>query len=474
VLSAYQYTNRGQTDVLAAKFRPAGALVYSTYLGGSGADSGKSIALDAAGNAYLAGNTFSSDFPAVAAFQPASGGNQDAFVAKLSAAGNSLIYRTYLGGSGGTFNQPESGMGIAVDASGNVYVAGVTSSTNFPLANAMQSVHTGSSTDAFVAKLNAGGTGLVYSTYLGGSSIDWANAIAVDSSGSAYLTGASTDFPLAQALQASNAGGYDVFLTQLAPDGSLLLRSTYLGGGSNDVANVLVIDLSEAVVLGGQTTSGDFPVKGGVQRLNRRAFDAFVARIIPDPVYQGYFDGCDCGNLAGWAWNRSDPYTAASVDIYDGATLLATVPATAFRPDLLTAGMGDGNHGLIYSVPLSLKDGQHHTVHLKHSATGGALGNSPFSLTCALPAPTVYIDSPVPNSLVSGAVVISGWAVNSTPPLEPQSAKWKYSWTASRQVTRLTVPTAPTSVRCFPEERDASMSGGFFSWIPLLLPSVPI
>src|SRR5438874_1208469 len=179
----------------------------------------------------------------------------DAFVTKLNASGSALLYSTYLGG-----NSEDDGNGIAVDAAGSAYVAGLTTSTDFPTANPLQSKNAGSS-DVFVAKLNASGSALIYSTYLGGSSSDFAFGIAVDSSGNAYVTGhtASTDFPTANPLQSKNAGSSDVFVAKLNASGSALIYSTYLGGSSSDFAFGIAVDSSGNAYVTGQTASTDFP-----------------------------------------------------------------------------------------------------------------------------------------------------------------------------------------------------------------------
>jgi len=194
----------GYLDAFVAKLNAAGsALVYSTYLGGSGEDRGDSVAVDSSGNVYVAGFTLSTNFPTASPLQATyRGGVTDAFVAKLNAAGSALVYSTYLGGSG-----EDNSTGIAVDPSGNAYVTGVTTSTNFPTASPLQATGGGSYTDAFVSKLNAAGSALVYSTYLGGGSGDYGQGIAVDSSGNAYVTGvtASTNFPTVNPLQASGS-----------------------------------------------------------------------------------------------------------------------------------------------------------------------------------------------------------------------------------------------------------------------------
>ncbi len=183
-------------------------LVYSTYIGGSGGDQGLHIALDSSNNAYVVGLTTSTNFPTANPIQAANGGivgSLDAFVTKLNAAGNALVYSTYLGGDGN-----DQGRGIAVDSSGNAYVTGVTNSTNFPTANAFDSTIGGNGDDAFVTKLNAAGNALVYSTYLGGDdSAEFGQAITVDSSGNAYVTGNtfSNDFPTVNPIQATEGGG---------------------------------------------------------------------------------------------------------------------------------------------------------------------------------------------------------------------------------------------------------------------------
>ena len=187
------------------KLNAAGsALIYSTYLGGMlGPQAGFGIAVDSVGNAYLTGYTFAPDFPAVNALQPQNGGRNDAFVTKLNSTGSGLIYSTYLGGS-----RSDIGASIAADSAGNAFVTGVTTSRDFPRANALQQNHGGGADDAFVAKINATGSAFIYSTYLGGGLDDFGSGIAVDAGGNAYVTGNTTsvDFPIQNALQASFSG----------------------------------------------------------------------------------------------------------------------------------------------------------------------------------------------------------------------------------------------------------------------------
>ena len=272
-----QGTWGGSGDAFLTKLDATGsALVYSTYLGGNGIDQGNGIALDPAGNAYVVGTTNSTNFPTVNPFQAAKGAQDDAFVAKINPAGSAWVYATYLGG-----NNEDQGNGIAVDASGNAYVTGYTASTNFPVQSAFRGSNTGV-VDAFVTKLNPAGSALVYSTYLGGSALDYGTAIAVDSSGSAYVTGivTSDDFPLANPIDAT-LGSHavdDVFVTKFNPSGSGLVYSTYLGGASGDDAYAIALDQAGNAYITGRTNSSDFPLVNPIQ-ITRVAFDMFVTEI---------------------------------------------------------------------------------------------------------------------------------------------------------------------------------------------------
>jgi hypothetical protein len=275
MVGAIQGTWGGSGDVFVTKLNATGsALVYSTYLGGNAIDDGRGIAVDPAGNAYVVGITFSTNFPTVNPFQAAKGLQQDAFVAKINPTGTAWVYATYLGG-----NAVDEGYGIAADASGNAYVTGYTGSTNFPLQSPYRSSNA-ASVDAFVTKLNPAGSALVYSTYLGGSATDYGTAIAVDSSGSAYVTGIvdSTDFPVVNPMQVHLAGADDVFVTKFNPSGSALVYSTYLGGGSVDDAYALALDQAGNAYVTGRTNSVDFPLTNPIQT-TLYAFDMFVTEL---------------------------------------------------------------------------------------------------------------------------------------------------------------------------------------------------
>jgi hypothetical protein len=251
-------------------------LVYSTYLGGGGLDIASSIEVDSAGNAYITGTTFSTNFPTANPIQGAKGATEDAFVTKLNAAGSSLVYSTYLGG-----NQSDGGSGIAVDSAGNAYVTGYTGSTNFPTANAIQGAK-GGDLDAFVTKLNTTGSALVYSTYLGGGAGDLGNGIAIDSAGNAYVTGetASINFPIANAIQATYGGNpFDAFVTKLNAAGSALVYSTYLGGENVDDGLDIAVDSASNAYVTGFTRSNSFPVANAIQGTTGSGNDAFVTKL---------------------------------------------------------------------------------------------------------------------------------------------------------------------------------------------------
>ena len=283
----------GNEDAFVAKLNPEGsALVYSTYLGGSGSEGevgklGSGIAVDTKGNAYVTGSTSSTDFPTKNPLQPTYGGrNYDAFVAKLNPEGSFLIYSTYLGGS-----LSDYGSGIAVDAKDNAYVTGLTNSTNFPTKNPLQPTLGGEPGNAFVAKLNPEGSFLIYSTYLGGSRGDYGQSIAVDAKGNVYVTGttSSTDFPTKNPLQPPfDRYNTDAFVAKLNPEGSALVYSTHLGGGRFDFGYAIAVDTKANAYVTGSTSSTDFLTKNPLQPTfsgsfqgGNTPFNAFVTKITP-------------------------------------------------------------------------------------------------------------------------------------------------------------------------------------------------
>jgi hypothetical protein len=324
---AFQTVGSGHNVVFVAKLNAAGSgLAYSTYLTGGAeeGDYGEGIAVDATGNAYVTGTTFSSNFPTQGPIQPTNHcpaaiyNYSNAFVTKLNPSGTGLVYSTYLGGSCSSkaIGQllGDIGMHIAVDSSGDAYVAGIAYSTDFPVTEgAFQTVNNAAAlgqSNAFVSKLNAAGSALIYSTYLGGSGIspafatayagDFGYGIAIDPSGHAYVAGTaySTDFPVTpSALQITNKGAANVaangFVTKLNSAGSALAYSTYLGGsgvssgspsslGSGDGVASIAIDTSGDSYLTGGASSSNFPLTAGAfQKVNNGAAngDAFVTKL---------------------------------------------------------------------------------------------------------------------------------------------------------------------------------------------------
>jgi hypothetical protein len=290
---ALQTTKGGGTsnieDAIVFKLNPAGSsLVFSTFLGGDQLDWGEGIALDNQSNVYVTGMTMSTVFPTTEnAFDTVPDGNGDVFVSKISADGSQLLYSTYLGGA-----LQEYGFDIALDADNNAYIAGRTQSQNFPTTSgAYQTSHKGGTMEAFVTKLNATGTGLIYSTYLGGSGWDFGHGIALDSAGNAYVTGgtASFDFPSVNAFQASNNGplvvGGDAFAAKFNSSGSSILYSTFLGGSGTDEGHSITLDSTGKIYVAGLTHSYDFPTSNPLQDqlcqgcTNVNSADAFVTVI---------------------------------------------------------------------------------------------------------------------------------------------------------------------------------------------------
>jgi hypothetical protein len=275
----------GTSNAFVAKLDPTGTtLLYSTYLGGEGFDRGNGIAVDGTGSVYIVGKTNSRKFPITpGAFEDTFRGPEfDAFVTKLSPAGDRLSYSTYVGG-----DDNDSGIAIAVDANGNAYITGGTKSNDFPVTQtAFQGANNGG-TNAYITELNATGTDVIYSTFLGGSFTDRGNAIAVDSSGFVYVAGHtnSNDFPVMNALQAVYGGGLDNgFMAKLNPQASgvdSLVFCTYLGGSGSDRALGLSVDSLGNIYVAGETSSAaDFPLVNALQPIyGGGASNGFVAKI---------------------------------------------------------------------------------------------------------------------------------------------------------------------------------------------------
>ncbi len=293
--------NGGGADAFVAKVNAAGtALVYCGYIGGDDDDVGSGIAVDGSGNAYVTGFTASTQgtFPVtVGPDLTHNGGLYDAFVAKVNAAGTALTYCGYIGG-----NDDDEAYGIAVDGSGNAYVTGLTASTQatFPVTVGPDLTHNGGFADAFVAKVNATGTALVYCGYIGGSGGDYGTGIAVDSSANAYVIGVTTSsqdtFPVTVGPDLTYNGGSDAFVAKVSAAGTALVYAGYIGGNSDDIGQGIAVDSSGNAYVTGYTQSSQdtFPVTIGPDLTYNGGSDAFVAKVSAAGtalIYCGYIGG---------------------------------------------------------------------------------------------------------------------------------------------------------------------------------------
>ena len=277
---SYDDTHNGDWDVFVVKLNPGGSnLVYATFLGGSDRDEGHGIAVDGSGNAYVTGHTSSSNFPTTSGSYDTSYSHAqyDAFVAKLNPSGNSLVYSTFLGNYGWT-----EGRDIAVDSNGNAYITGYYAGSNYPTTPGSYDPSYNGDGDAFVTKLNASGSGLMYSTFLGGSGMDGGHSITVDSSGNAYVTGEteSSNFPtISGSYDTSHNGGADVFVVKLNASGNGLMYATFIGGGGQDRGNGIAVDSGGNAYVTGSTTSSNFPAGPGHDPSYNGSEDAFVVKL---------------------------------------------------------------------------------------------------------------------------------------------------------------------------------------------------
>jgi hypothetical protein len=347
-------------DAFVTELDPEGqALVFSTFLGGTGADKGLAIAVGTPGGIYVTGSTTSTDFPTQNPFQPScSGGctDSDAFITEVNTGGGSLAYSTYLGGTG-----TDKGNGIAVDGSGDAFVVGSTGSSNFPVSSPYQSTCGGCAnglTAAFVTMFDPAGTALTYSTFLSGTQYpsgaagDSAFSVALDAAGDAYVAGSttSTNFPTVNAFQSSCAGGCsasDAFVTEFNPSGSALNYSTYLGGSGADQAFGIAVDSVGNAFVTGQTSSIDFPTpnqnyvfQSGCKGCPN-GHDAFVAEVsVPGNglVFSSYLGGTTSQTGAGIAVNTA----ANGTNTGDQAVIVGWTTSSNFP---VTTGSFQGTFG---------------------------------------------------------------------------------------------------------------------------------
>lgn len=337
-LNAYDDSYNGGFfgDAFVAKISHDGSsLVFCTYLGGIYSDGATAIAVDKDDNVYITGSTDSFDFPTTNnAYQSAfAGGITDAFVAKFSSNGE-LLYSTYLGGS--TPNQYDGGVDIQVDSSEHFYIAGYTSSSDFPTINAYDDTYNMGENpyyDAFVTKFSPDGTILLFSTYLGGTNTDCAYGLEIDKQETVYITGVtwSSDFPVVDSYDGVLNGSMDIFITRLCSTGESVIYSTYIGGSEDETGFDIALDKKGAIYVTGSTCSVDFPVVNAYDAILNdgysSTYDAFVTKLTPDGVvilFSTYLGGYECEEAYSIA---VDDYGCAYITGYTASEDFPTINA---------------------------------------------------------------------------------------------------------------------------------------------------
>lgn len=341
-------------------------LVFYTYLGGSSSESAEGIAVDKSGNIYVTGSTGSSNFPTFNALYPTMYGTYDIFVTKINPSGTAILYSTYIGGS-----SSESANSIAVDSSGNAYLTGSTFSSDYPIQNALYPNLNGGG-DAFVTKINATGTSLIYSTYIGGSSFEYGYDLAVDESNCAVVTGVtkSHNFPIKNALYPDLYGDSDYFVIKFNADGSDLVFGTYLGGSGSEGDNIqhfwggngIALDKYGNIYIAGTTDSSDFPVKNALYGTYSGGDDAFVTKLTADGsalLFSTYLGGSgqDVGNAIA-VDNFGNAYVTGYTTSSNFPIRNAAYPNYHGMGDIFVSKIASDGANLLYSTYLGGSNGQ--------------------------------------------------------------------------------------------------------------------
>ena len=420
-VAPFQAALSGTADAFIMKMNSTGSsMLFSTFLGGSGFEIGYGIAIDPSGNPVITGSTDSVAFPTLNPLQSTFGGGtcssggssfpcDDVFVSKLSSSGTALIYSSFLGG-----NSNDAGLSIASDASGNIYIAGLTQSFNFPTFNPYQSIF-GGGTDAFVAKLNPAGSSFIYSTYLGGGINDVPNSIAVDALGNAYITGGtdSTSFPLVNSMQ-SLLGTLDSFITKFNASGSTLAYSTLLGGSGSDVTIDIAVDSSGAAFVAGITDSTNFPTAKPLQTSIASIVDAFISKVV-------FRQALNPGGIVNAA-SYSSPVAPGSIATAFGTDLTSLITQATQLPlpttlDSITLRLNN------IAAPLIVTTGQQINFQLPWELEGQSQATVVASIgSLALPSITVNLANTAPGIFTmnqsgsgQGAILISNSAIIAAP-----------------------------------------------------------
>ncbi len=407
----------GGTDAFLTQLNSAGAIVFSTFLGGSGNEHAGGVAVDAVGDIFIAGGTSSANFPTVAALQNTLNGTQNAFVTKISYTGT-IAFSTYLGGSG---SPPQQANGIALDSAGNAYIAGVTVSSNFPVTTGAFQTAMGGPQNAFVTKLTATGAP-VYSTYLGGASYDWGSGIAVSAAGNAYVAGytASANFPQAGAVQTGFAGLYDGFVSELNAAGNGLVFSTFIGGSGSDAINAIALDASANIFVGGQTSSSDFPLANPIQSTLATASTGWIARLgvsaLPPttPAVLSVSPASGSGSSVTFTANFSDSGGGATLT---AAALLANASAStgygcyvSYNPGLNVFSLyNDAGTSVLSTVTPGGASAQNDQCALNGSGSSATVSGSSLTVTYSLTFQPPFGGSKSVYLFASDANSNTGW-----------------------------------------------------------------
>jgi hypothetical protein len=297
----------GSVDCFITKFSEDGqSLLYSTFFGGTGNDWLYTMNLDSTGRIAISGTTDSSDFPLLNPHQDTHAGGLDIFVALIETGGQSLLFSTYIGTTG-----IDHGRRVVFDSLGNVLVAGMSGIGNLATEGAYQEDHAGGSTDAFLAKFNIAGN-LEYLTFLGGEAIDWGVDLDIDNEDNVVITGFTTsdEFPTSSPYQEERIGYADMFITKFTPDGQSLVFSTYLGGSSPDYGNAITIDSQDCIIVTGQTESADFPTTFPLGATDSMHDNVSLVVLNPDGslLFSMILGGADNDVGIGVAWYSDDSF----------------------------------------------------------------------------------------------------------------------------------------------------------------------